>query len=77
MVEITHKIGVDGDIICFADCQNKSECANHESALDMRTECGPRPKLTLQEKTICCSTFNNSFMAAKFGAVTQKQLDLT
>jgi hypothetical protein len=73
MVEITYKI-VDREIFCFVDCQHKDERANHSSALDMRTEVGPRPKLVLQETKIYCSSFNNNLLLAQFGAVTITQL---
>lgn len=73
MVEIDQKI-IDGDIVCHVNCPQKDICANHESASDMRTEVGPRPKLQLQNKKILCSTFNNDFMKAKFGAVTFTQI---
>lgn len=72
MIEINHSIA-DGEIICYVDCPQKDNCANHESALDMRTETGPRPKLQKKNDTIYCSTFNKDFMKATFGAVTLQQ----
>jgi len=75
MVEINYSI-VDGDqICCLVDCSKKEHCANHSSALDMRTESGLRPKLKRKNGAIFCSTLENSFMKATFGAVTLQQLD--
>jgi hypothetical protein len=74
MIEITKTITSDGFIYCSVNCPQKILCANHESALDMRTETGSRPKLTLQNNTIFCSTFNNDFMKATYGEVTIQQL---
>lgn len=74
MFEINYLKTPDEEIVCSVNCKHKEDCANHVSAADMRTEVGQRPRLTLKDDKIFCSSYDHELLKATMGAVTLEQL---